>query len=127
HGKTLLDMLGQHMTNDKIAFSRTRSTQYQYRTKGINDVDPAPAFLLFQLVLCGQIDAKFIFQQAFFLWKGFILSIENIIFQTVFNNTGKQGTPTENSHKPNAAHCHISDRNDVKISRNIKDQTTQKV
>ena len=67
-----------------VGFSAARSTQYDGRTKRIYHVNPTVVPLLPVIETGGQVDGILVFKQACFLHERFVLLIEHIVHEVVF-------------------------------------------
>ncbi|MNR34657.1 hypothetical protein D3C85_1524470 [compost metagenome] len=62
HRKTFFYVLVDDVPDHKIGLSRTGSSCHQNSPKGIDDIDPAFPYFIFQPVLSRQVNGEFIFQ-----------------------------------------------------------------
>lgn len=72
-------MLVNDVPDNKITFSRSRCAYDQQSAERVNEIDPAVPLLPFQIIYSRQVYRIFIVQQTFFLWKCFIIRIEDIL------------------------------------------------
>ena len=75
--------------------SRTGRSQYDGGTEGVHDIDPAVIPFLVIIEPCRQIYRVFIFNQTGFLHETFVLVIEYIVHEILFEQTGDPYTGSE--------------------------------
>ncbi len=111
HGEPFLDLLLDVLVDDGIALSAARRSEYDRRTERVHDVDPPLVPLLAVVEARGQVHRVFVGQEARLLLERFVLGVEYVVHQIVFQQT----------RHPYSAHeqADISDRYGQYVERRV--------